>query len=378
MPINTKIDGDPDSVRRAATWLRSDLQASVRDCGSQVYRARTHAESGWRGEASSLFQGKMTTAGRGVDVVDSDTGGLAQSFDHYADSLHTAQAGMLRAKDIAGGAGLTVHGDVIEDPGPAPTAPQSLATDGSATPEQIQTHDQAVLAGQDYQRKVRAFNDAKQEADRANGIVDGAKRFTQSFWKELESKKYINATDFINGLAGDLIARHKSILGKDAQRLTDEARTAEARYLRSPGGSPEAKFQEELRLSKVLGASELESEAETIGRRFASKIPVIGWGISAAGVGWDVYHGKAPGKAIFSGVAGTLGAIAVAAAVPGIGWAAAAGIGAGVLVGMGADWAYDHLVPDGVKHKIDDGLRAVGHGLENAGKAVGHFFSSIF
>jgi len=65
-----------------------------------------------------------------------------------------------------------------------------------------------------------------------------------------------------------------------------------------------------------MGASGLESEAENIGRRFASKIPVIGWGISAVGIGWDIHQGKPPAKAIFSGVAGTLGAIAV---VPG-GW----------------------------------------------------------
>jgi hypothetical protein len=349
MPINTKIDGDPDSVRGAAAWLRSSLQTGIRDCGTQLYRARTHAESGWQGEASSLFQGRMNTAGQGIDVVDADTGGLAQSFDHYADSLYTAQAGMARAKDIAVRAGLAVHGDVIGDPGSAATATQT-----------------------------QAYEQAKQEADRANGIVDGAKRFAQGFWQEIENKKYIHATDFTNGLAGDLIKKHTSILEQEAQRLTNESKIAQARYLRSPGGSPEAKFQEELRLSKVMGAAELESEAENIGRRFASKIPVIGWGISAVGIGWDIHQGKPPAKAIFSGVAGTLGAMAAIAVVPGVGWAAAAGIGAGVLVGMGADWAYDHLVPDDVKHKIDDDLTAVGHGLENAGKAVGHFFGSIF
>jgi hypothetical protein len=349
VPINTKIDGDPDSVRGAAAWLRSSLQASVRDCGSQLYRARTHAESGWQGEASSSFQGKMATAGQGVDVVDADTGGLAQSFDHYADSLYTAQVGMARAKDIAVGAGLAVHGDVIEDPGPASTTTQA-----------------------------QAYEQAKQEADRANGIVDGAKRFAQDFWQEIENKKYIHATDFTNDLAGDLIKAHTSILKKEAQRLTNESKVAEARYLSSPGGSPEAKFQEEVRLSKVMGASELDEEAVNIGRRFASKIPVVGWAIAGVGIGWDIHDGKPPGKAIFSGVAGTLGAAAVIAVVPGIGWAAAAGLVSGVVIGMGADWAYDHLVPDGVKQKIDDGLTAVGHGFESAGKAVGHFFGSIF
>jgi len=40
------------------------------------------------------------------------------------------------------------------------------------------------------------------------------------FWK------YINATDFTNGVAGDLIERHRSILEKEAQRLTNESKTA--------------------------------------------------------------------------------------------------------------------------------------------------------
>jgi len=62
----------------------------------------------------------------------------------------------------------------------------------------------------------QAFDQAKREADRANGIVDGAKRFAQGFWKEIENRKYINATDFTNGVAGDLIERHRSILEKEA------------------------------------------------------------------------------------------------------------------------------------------------------------------
>jgi hypothetical protein len=235
-----------------------------------------------------------------------------------------------------------------------------------------------MQAGADYQRKVTAFAQAKDEANRADGILNDAKKVAQNVWNDLTNKKYINAVDFTNGFAGDLIEKHKSILEKEANRLSGEAKTAEARYLKSPGGSPEAKFQEETRHSKVLGASELESDAETFGRRVASKIPIIGWGITAAGIGYDIHEGKPPGKAIFSGVTGTLAAMGVAAMVPGVGWAAAAGIGAGLVVGVGADWAYDHLVPDGVKHKIDDGLKDIGHGAENAGKSVGHFFTSIF
>jgi hypothetical protein len=373
VPINTKIEGSPDSIRQAATWLRSSLQAGVHDCASQVYQARTHAESGWRGETSSAFRGKMTTAAQGSDVVATDSGQLSQSFDLYADGLHTAQAGMRRAKEIAHQGGLTVNGDTIEDPGPAPSAPQSLRTDGSTTPRQVQDHNAAVQAGQDYQKKVEAFNQAKGEADRANDILGGARKTAEDFWKDLSSKKYVHATNFTNGVAGDLIKLHRSILTKESSRLLDEAKTAEGRYLKSPGGSAEAKFQERIRLAKTMGASDLEAEAASVGRRFASKIPIIGWGITAAGIGWDIHNGKPPGKAIFAGVAGTAGAMLAASAVGGpVGLAAGVGVVAGVGIGLGADWVYDHVIPDGVKHKIDDGLDAAGHGLANAGKAVGH------
>lgn len=378
MPIDTSMEGNPDSIRQAANWLKSSLQAGIHDCASQVYRARTRAESGWHGDASSAFQDKMTNAARGSDVVATDSGALAQSFESYAADLHTAQAGMERAKEIAQQGGLKINGAVIEDPGAAPTTPQELPTDGSLTSEQIQQNHQAVQAVADHQRKVAAFNAARAEADRANGILNNAEKVAEEYWRDLSGKTYIHATDFTNAAAGELIKMNKSILKKESARLLDESKTAETRYLNSSGGSPEAKFQEELRLSKTMAASELESEAVTIGRRFASKIPIIGWGIAAAGIGYDIHDGKPPGKAIFSGVAGTLGAMAVTAAVPGVGWAAAAGIGVGILVGIGADWVYDNVLPNNVKHKIDDGLNAVGHTIASAGDTVGHVFSSIF
>lgn len=43
----------------------------------------------------------------------------------------------------------------------------------------VHAHDQAVAAQQDYQRKVTAFNQAK-EADSANGILDGVKKTTEN------------------------------------------------------------------------------------------------------------------------------------------------------------------------------------------------------
>lgn len=362
MSIDTRIEGNADSIRRAADWLRLNLQAGVYDCASQVYRARTQAESGWRGPASSAFQAKMSTAAKGTDSIAEDAGRLSQSFDHYADGLHTALLGMQRAREIARQSGLVVNGDTIEEPSPAPIVPQA----------------QRIQAEEDYLRKVAAFKQAKNEADRAVSILDEARRTAEAFWKDLAEKKYLHAADFTNGVAGDLIALHRSILKKESTRLLDEAGTAEARYLASPGGSAESRFQEKLRFTRTMQAAELEAEAATAGRTVAGKLPVIGVGVAAAGVGYDIYEGKSPGKAVFSGVVGTAGGILAASMVGGpVGLAAGAAVAGGVIAGLGADWVYDHAMPEGAKRKIDDGLDALGHGVGDAGRAVGDAFESI-
>ncbi|MEW2501498.1 MULTISPECIES: hypothetical protein [unclassified Amycolatopsis] len=53
---------------------------------------------------------------------------------------------------------------------------------------------------------------------------------------------------------------------------------------------------------------------------------------------------------------------------------AAVGIGVGVAYGVGE--VVNHW-PE-ISHGAGDTAQDIGHGVENAGKAVGHFFSSIF
>ena len=78
-------------------------------------------------------------------------------------------------------------------------------------------------------------------------------------------------------------------------------------------------------------------------------------------------------------MAGTAGAIVVVSMVGGpVGFAAGAGVAAGVFVGLGADWVYDHVVPEGVKRKIDEGVAAVGHGIADACEVVGNTAKKIW
>lgn len=399
MPIDTKIDGSPANIRGTASWLRTNLQTAVHDCGTQVYRARADAEGGWQGEASAGFQNRMNAGGHGIDGLHADIGTLSRSFDQYADGLQTAQAGMQRARNIARAAGLTVAGDTIENPGPAPAIPPPPAN-GQVTRPQLDQYQSAVQAAEIHHAKVLAFNEAQGEATRTRGILDDARRAAENAWQDLSGKRYLHATDFTNELAGHLIEIQRTTLKAQAASLRTEASKFEDNYLHSPGGSDQARLNESLRLQNTLEASALDGEVDGLARA-GSKIPIVGIAISGAGVGWDIAHGKPPGKAIFSGALGTAGAftadalagaavesagiVGLAAALTPVGAAIVAGVGVGVL----ADYAWDHWVPDGVKDKIESGLTTAGHEVVNvakgaaddvvgAAKSVGHFFGNIF
>ncbi len=56
---------------------------------------------------------------------------------------------------------------------------QALPADGPASPDVAHAHGEAVAVQQDYQWKVTAFTQAE-EADSANGILDGVKKTAEN------------------------------------------------------------------------------------------------------------------------------------------------------------------------------------------------------
>ncbi|SDP56214.1 hypothetical protein SAMN04487905_105219 [Actinopolyspora xinjiangensis] len=373
MPIDTRIEGDPESIRSAARWLRSDLAAAVHDCASRNHRVRTRSERVWRGDAGEAFRGTLGRIAPGVDELAGDIDGVGRSFERYADDLHTAQQGMRRARDIAVGAGLRVTDTKIFDPGSPPAAPRELPDD--ATPRQTRAYDAIVSAQQAHARKAAAYAEAEQEANKSRSLLLSAKRYAEKYWNDLWNKRYIHATDFTNGVVGGLVARNTSIMRAEANRLDAEARTAESRYLRSPGGSAESKFQTQQQMAKASQAEDTRVRAGRFARRVGGKLPVVGLGITAVGIGYDIHTGKPPGKAVFSGLAGA-GAAALVASTP-VGWGALAAVGVGIGVGVAADFVYDAL-PQNVRDKINEGVKAVGDAVSNAAGAVGDAVSDAW
>ncbi|RZU51601.1 hypothetical protein EV385_3432 [Krasilnikovia cinnamomea] len=373
MPIDTRIDGDPASIRATATWLRGRLAASLDQSVDDLFAARDQGDGAWRGDAGPAFTARMDSAGRKSDALRGDVERVAQGFNRYADDLATAQAGMERARGIARDAGLQLAGDVIMDPGPAP-ALTALPTDRAPTPEMVQAHNSSVTAYNAHQDKVAAYAQAQDEAKRSSAAWDAAKGIYKNMADDVRTKPLLVAADVVNGaVVGGLAQKHVSILRKQADAFMEESKTATQRYLNARGGSPEALRYNQDAYQRYLDADKYTRRADSVARRVGSKIPIVGLGITAAGIGYDVHQGKPVGKAVISGVGGALAAAGTGALIgtafggP-VGTVAGAVIGAGVgIVTSGAlDYAYDEL-PEGTKAAIEDGFAAIG----DAGAAIG-------
>ena len=81
------------------------------------------ANGEWRGETGTAFVAALR---RGVGTVDDGhamTTGVGTTLSDYGSALRSLQARMAAIRDAARGAGLTVSGFVVEDPGAGPALP---------------------------------------------------------------------------------------------------------------------------------------------------------------------------------------------------------------------------------------------------------------
>ncbi|MGC4748389.1 hypothetical protein ACLQ28_22445 [Micromonospora sp. DT201] len=377
MPIDTRIDGNPESIRASAQWLKNRLATSMDHCVTDLRCARDEAVRGWQGTAGPAFQSRMEGTSRRADGLRIDIEAAANSFNAYADDLRTSQQGMERARQIARDEGLQLTGQTILEPGPAPVV-QALPSDRNPSAEEVRTYNSGVVALDAHYRKVQAYNLAAVEANRARGVIDAAKAIGKNIWDDLTGKSLLVASEVVNGaVVGGLAAAHTSILKKQAEALREESKRAVERYLKAPGGSAEAKALNAQAYGKHLEADRFAGKADSVGRRVGSKIPIVGVAITGAGIGYDIHQGKPAGKAIISGVGGALAAAGAGAAVGtmvggpvGTVVGAVVGVGVGLVASGALDWGYDQL-PQGVRDGIDDGFKEVGDAVGDAGEAVG-------
>lgn len=425
MPIDILIKGDPESCRQAGTWLSTTLAAAVHDGGSDIYRVRSESEWGWGGSAGLAFRSHLTTVGRDADGVNADALGIGQAFQVYGDDLFTARAGMERARQIALDGGLEVTDTTVLEPGPPPPAPTPLSASGPVSTSAQASFDSAVQAQQVYTQQVNAYNAAHVEAGVARGVLTRGQEALTSAAQGVWGKRYITAFDAAQGLFTAYGKRANYWL-TNAQEFRNQALTANrnlddmARAARNGQfGGNRADFYQRLdaerqrfngllskadeatkkafpsRLSRAASAmrtavtnasTAVAPSAKRMGTRLLRGVPVLGIAATGAGVAYDIHSGKGPGEAVVSGVAGMGAGMAVAgtvAAVGGpVGWGVGGAIAAGIVVGYGAEWAYDKFMPEGAKEAVDDSLEAAGGAVKDGWNTVtggvGKAWDSVF
>ncbi|WP_410604956.1 hypothetical protein [Amycolatopsis sp. lyj-90] len=376
MGIDTKIEGNPESVRGAGHWLRDSLAKSVSEAATQIYNARNSADAGWGGEGGQAFRAKMTTGAEKTDQLSAAAKAAAQNFDTYAADLHRAQEDMRKVRERAAGAGLTVNGEVIVDPGKGPSAPGAAPTGEAATPEAVKSHNDAVTASNAHAAKVTAYNTAKTESDAARHIAKLAGDTLKNVWQDVTQKWFLVVGDLTSGAAGTLAAKHSSILGKQAKFLSEESAKFLERARTAPAGTPASQIYRDVDLGRTAAAQadDVAAAAKSTDANAAKWGLRAGGALAVAGVVYDIANGKPAAQAIVSGGVGFGASVAAGAAigtlipVPVVGTAVGA-IG-GAVVGVFASGMVDSLWTNGIGDvggAIEDGAEAVG----NAGKAIG-------
>lgn len=351
MTIDTTIKGNPEGIRAAAQWLKGTLSEGVHDGVTQVFAARTNTEADWTGPAGEQFRGRMDTGGKKADDISTDARKGAETCEKWAGDMSTAQRRMEQLRQQAAKAGLTVTGNTIQHPGPAPATPGDLP--GDATTAQKTQHNTAVRAQQDYAKKIAAYNSAQKEAADIRKEMNFGRDVAKNACEEIVKKPQFQAAALEDAtfVAGASAAMR--------QRMASKARMMKglASRMGQPGqvyrGVPGSDVGRNLR--NISAANRSASKAATAARwagRFGGKVPIIG---TAIGIGSAVYdvkaQAKSPGKAIASTGAGMLAGAGAGAATgalvgsvfPGAGTAvgAVAGGVVGGVVGLGTSAAVD-------------------------------------
>ena len=156
--LNTEVDDDPGSCRKAADWL-STVQPGVSQIGDVVHHQRSASESFWQGMAGDACRGSLASQGNDADEVEKQVGQVKHALLTFASAIDGVRSSMNEAREAAVAAKLIVTPTTILPPEPVAQSASPLAPD---------QHEAFTKARKDYGAKQEAFENVK-------GIVDAAR-----------------------------------------------------------------------------------------------------------------------------------------------------------------------------------------------------------
>ncbi len=395
MSLDTEIPGSPGSIESAARWLSGTLAPSVLKASDALNSARGDAQSDWDGGAGAAFASTMRTASGKADDLDSSTTEVAGALDGYAGSLRSAQHKMADIRAVAAGAGLTVHGFVIENPGAGPARPGPMTVTSDTPPSAVDAHNVSVAAYEAHQDKIRAWNKAVTDAEAVRTDLTAAGDGLSDKYRGLSGPQWVlTAGDVAGGLAGARLQYNASALRKTSEIFKSQAIRDLDRALRTnPAHVGKSRWYQDLDRARKVGTSadDLARTANTLDRSSKTLPLKVGGALAGAGILWEINNGKDPTQAVASGAGGFLASVGAGAAtgavvgsfvpIPGVGTAAGAIIGAGV--GIFASGAIDSLFENGPDvgeaaeagwDAVEDTGEAIADGVGAVGGAIGGLF----
>jgi uncharacterized protein YukE len=374
--MDTKVEGDPAAVTKAATWLRDTLAKNLESAGDEQQDARTGARSRWEGETASSYQNFAGDLLKATDKHEGRVKRAATALDQYAARLQQCIDDMSDIRGRASSGGLTVSGTVIQQPSDAPSG-----TFEEGSPEEA-AHRSAVaridlwnVLVQDVSKSYTDFVDWV-DTEMPPDVADAKEKdASDTLLDALESTLPNFAAGAGSGLSGI------SLLGK-----ADDYRAAAAEFRRRSrvSGDPRIRGSADTPSGRVT-LDDLLGKADWLrkGGRF-----LAGPGGILIDIGFGIYEGTQTGDwtrvALTTGtsiaVGLGVGALVAAGVVTAPAWAV---VLAGGALAAGAAWGvgqiYDNWddITDWTGDRVDDVTGFATDTWDNATDAVGDAWDSV-
>jgi len=350
--------------------------------------SRNTASAGWDGTAGQAFSAKMTGGADKADGLTFAASSAAQTLADYAAELQRAHNDMQAVRVAAATTGLTVNGEVIEEPGPAPAMPGPPPTGDAVTPASVGAYNDAATAVNRYAALVDAYNAAARDAESVRACSHAAAGQLNAAWTDVRYKPLFVASDLVNGaVVANLVKVNASMMSKQAKFLADNAtKYAELARTAPAGASARLIYAD---VDTALAMRNASADAASKAAQVESKGVHVGLkdggAIAFAGIAYDIHNGKPVDQAIVSGGVGFGASVAAGAVigsfipVPVVG--TAVGALGGAVVGIFASGAVDSLYKNGIGDVGDaakDGVSAVGDVADAGKNLVSDAWHSLF
>lgn len=395
--LETRIDGTPGSIRAVGRWLKDSFGAQADEMATAVFRARSDAAGAWEGPASTAFGERAKVLADAADAARESALVAEREVERLASALRRALDDMQEVRDTAAGAGLTVAGTVVRDPGERLTVTGS-APGPDATPQESARWDRLVEQAATRNAQVEAFGTACTRAEEVYRTWATAVEDAAVAWVRWDKELAGLTADFLTAAASAaLVLRTAPILMRQSQFHLDAAErlVRHSDAMRTPTGrvlDPDHFYRLlDDAADHRAQAARLADEASDVKlpKGIGRALGVLGVAATGFAIQQDIEEGESATQAVASNVGGfaaSLGAGAATGAivgsfipVPGVGTAVGfvAGAAVGAVVGAFTSGAIDSMFEEG----IDDVGAAFTAGAEEVadlGEAVGDLASDAW